>query len=88
MNITIAICEVNAQNHDKVVKKAGSDADHPPAIAMFAFSTFLERMLVHRAGFAEMKVLASVEVIISSLFRKNDDFAQLRRALQKPILIF
>ena len=72
----------------KLSKMAGSDLTTPPVIDMFAFSTFLERMPVHRAGIAEMKVLASVEVMIFSLFRKNDDFAQLRRALQKPILIF
>lgn len=54
---------------------------HPRVDAMFASSTLLERLPVHGAGTAEMKVSASVEVMNFSLFRENDDFAQLRRAL-------
>ena len=53
----------------------------PLVDTMFAPSTLLERLPVHGAGTAEMKVSASVEVMNFSLFRENDDFAQLRRAL-------
>jgi len=49
----------------------------PSVIIVFASSTLLERMPVHGAWTAEMKVSASVEVMIFSLFRKNCDFAQL-----------
>jgi hypothetical protein len=53
----------------------------PRVDVMFASSTLLERLPVHGAGTAEMKVSASVEVMNFSLSRENDDFAQLRRAL-------
>jgi hypothetical protein len=66
-----------------------STALYTPRVGvMFASSTLLERLPVHGAGTAEMKVSASVEVMNFSLLRENVDFAQLRRALLPSKHIF